>query len=114
MKKGGLGSIPKSLSWIDQMATEPQLAPAKEEAAPVVKHTKEIMPQVEPKTEITSTQKGLPAGWTRATFIVDRKLNDKIKALAYWDRLTVKEIVNEALDKYLQGRNIKPMPKKNV
>ena len=112
MKKGGLGSIPKCLSWIDQVETDTQVIPAKEETAPIVKCTKEMALQPEHEAKIKSTQKGLPAGWTRATFIVDRNLNEKIKALANWERLTEKEIVNEALERHLQGRNIKPIPKK--
>ncbi len=59
-----------------------------------------------------STEKGLQKGWTRATFIVDRTLNEKIKALAYWERLTVKEVVHEALCQYLQARKVKSIPKK--
>lgn len=99
MKKGGLGRIPKSLSWIDDV--EPT-------AVKAVKNN--IASQEE--TETKSTQIGLPVGWTRATFIVDQRLHEKIKALAYWDRLTVKEVINEALAKYLQDKNIKPIPKK--
>ncbi|BDC35215.1 hypothetical protein Noda2021_11730 [Candidatus Dependentiae bacterium Noda2021] len=59
-----------------------------------------------------STQKGLPEGWTRATFIVEEKMNEKIRALAYWERLTVKEIMYEALSTYLKGKHVKPLPQK--
>lgn len=111
MKKGGLGSIPKSLAWIDQTEADTQIAPAKEEVAPVVQKEAVLKPESD---GIKSTQKGLQAGWTRATFIVERNINEKIKALAYWDRLTVKEIVNAALEIYLKDRNIKPIPKKNT
>ncbi len=50
------------------------------------------------------TQTGLSSAWTRATFIVNNDLNEKIKAVAYWDRLTVKEVLHEALLQYLKGR----------
>ena len=66
----------------------------------------------EPTKEKNKTQKGLPTGWIRATFIVDQDLNEKVKALAYWDRLTVKEVVHEALSLYFQDKNVKPIPKR--
>jgi hypothetical protein len=74
-----------------------------------------------PKTstrEITkSSQEGTKENETRATFIVNEELLDKLKAIAYWDRLTIKEVVNTALqdavDKYeKQSGTIKPVPKK--
>ena len=100
MKKSGLGSIPKSLSWIDEVEPVEQPKQTKKELTPQA--------NVEPK----STEKGLSNGWTRATFIVERDLTEKIKALAYWDRLTVKEVVHEAFTQYLQGKTVKPIPKK--
>ena len=119
MKKGGLGSIPKILSWIDDLESTPQTTTAKEEITAQSKPNKEVIPQKIVKEnsvpKVTkSTQKGLAKGWTRATFIVDEEINEKIKALAYWDRVTVKEIVHSALTKHLQGRNIKPIPKKST
>lgn len=33
---------------------------------------------------------------TRATFIVNEILLDKMKAIAYWDRLQIKEVINQA------------------
>ena len=59
-----------------------------------------------------TTQAGLSSTWTRATFIVNKDLNEKIKAVAYWDRLTVKEVLHEALMEYLKGRSVKPVPNK--
>jgi hypothetical protein len=106
-KKSGLGRIPKSLSWIDSSET---VVPAETVKEVVVKAKMEDKPTL--IKESKSTQKGLPSGWTRATFIVSDDINEKIKAVAYWDRLTVKEVVHEALTGYLQGKNVKPIPKK--
>lgn len=64
--------------------------------------------------ECSSTHKGLSPSWTRATFIINKDLNEKIKAIAYWDRLTVKEVLHEALMLYMKGRNVRPIPKKKV
>jgi hypothetical protein len=55
-----------------------------------------------------SSERGLQRGWTRATFILRGKHLEQLKQLAYWDRKTIKEIVDEALNAYLQGRRIYP------
>ena len=98
MKKG-LGSIPKSLSWINS-----------NEQIKLVEQVKEV--EATPNIPKKSTQKGLKHGWTRATFIVNQELNNKLKALAYWNRLTVKEVIHDALTQYIKDKKIKPIPKK--
>jgi len=74
-----------------------------------------------PKTqfkEITkSSQEGTKEKETRATFIVNEELLDKLKALAYWERQLIKEVVDKALqdavNKYeKKNGDIKPIPKK--
>jgi len=74
-----------------------------------------------PKTstkEITKTsQEGTKENETRATFIVEEDLLEKSKAIAYWDRVLIKNVVGTALreyvDKYERERGkIKPIPKK--
>ena len=74
-----------------------------------------------PKTvfkEITkSSQEGTKENETRATFILNEDLLEKLKAIAYWDRVLIKEVVNSALQEAV-GRyekkhgDIKPIPKK--
>jgi hypothetical protein len=56
---------------------------------------------------IHSSQRGLQDGWTRATFILRENHLEKIKELAYWERKTIKEVIDEALGNYLEGRRIK-------
>ena len=52
---------------------------------------------------------------TRATLIIKNDNLEKLKAIAYWDRITIKLIVNEALENYIkkykknQGE-VKPKP----
>lgn len=58
-----------------------------------------------------SIERGLPPGWTRATFIVRQDHLDKLKALAYWDRRSIKELVEAALASYLKGKRIRAIPK---
>ena len=53
-----------------------------------------------------TTQQGLHDGWTRATFILRKHYLEKIKELAYWERRTIKEVIDEALESYLKGKRI--------
>ena len=68
--------------------------------------------------EITkSSQEGTKENETRATFIINEELLEKLKAIAYWDRVLIKDVINTALqenvDKYeKKNGDIKPIPKK--
>lgn len=77
--------------------------------------------QAEPKAakkEITKTsQIGTKEKETRATFIVNEDLLEKMKALAYWDRVLIKDIVNTAFEEHIaryekKNGEIKEAPKK--
>ncbi len=74
-------------------------------------------PQTQFKEVTKSSQEGTKEKETRATFIVREDLLDKLKAIAYWERTMIKEVVNtalqEAVAKY-EKRNgeIKPIPNK--
>ena len=71
-----------------------------------------------PKKEITKTsQIGTKEKETRATFIVNEDLLEKMKSLAYWDRVLIKDIVNTAFEEHIaryekKNGEIKEMPKK--
>jgi hypothetical protein len=54
-----------------------------------------------------TTQRGLQDGWTRATFILRRQHLEDLKALAYWERRTIKEVMDEALGSYLKAEKRK-------
>ena len=58
-----------------------------------------------------STRQGLKEGWTRATFIVREEHLEKVKALAYWDRKEIKQVIDEALEEFLEGKSIKRVRK---
>jgi uncharacterized protein with NAD-binding domain and iron-sulfur cluster len=68
--------------------------------------------------EISKTsQQGTKENETRATFIVNETILEKVKAIAYWDRLDIKTVVNDALqaavNKYeVENGPIKSIPKK--
>lgn len=55
-----------------------------------------------------TTQRGLQDGWTRATFILRKQHLDELKALAYWERKTIKEVIDEALVAYLIEKKLSP------
>jgi hypothetical protein len=64
-----------------------------------------------------SSQEGTKEKETRATFIVNEELLDKLKAIAYWDRLLIKDVVDKALQdavsKYeKKNGDVKPIPTK--
>ena len=70
-----------------------------------------------PQSEVASIKKGLKNDETRATFIVRENLLEKLKAVAYWERLNIKDVINEALDRYVgayerQNGDLKEIPKK--
>jgi hypothetical protein len=72
-----------------------------------------------PKTnfkEIEKTsQDGTKAGETRATFIVREDLLDKIKGLAYWECIQIKDVVNKFLEEGIRAyeeKNGEVKPKK--
>ena len=68
--------------------------------------------------EITKTsQEGTKENETRATFIVNEDLLEKLKAIAYWDRLLIKDVINSAFEETISKHEkkhgaIKPIPTK--
>lgn len=70
--------------------------------------------------EETPVKKPLDAtkpGEVRATFIVNKEALEKLKAVAYWDRLLIKDVINTALEEAIaryEKKNgvINPIPKK--
>jgi len=85
-------------------------------SVPVSEPKTETPPQKKgrPKTvtkEITkSSQDGTKEGETRATFIVKEELLEKLKAVAYWERVMLKDILNTILQEYIDKYKVKPRP----
>jgi hypothetical protein len=66
---------------------------------------------------VASVKRGLKGNDTRATFIVDENLLEKLKAIAYWERLNIKDVINDTFLSFIesfekQNGEIKPIPKK--
>ena len=104
-KKPRLGSDP--LGWIRDTREEAnESKPSKQSKQKLPgKQDKQRIPEPKP---LAPGKQGLKEGWTRATFIVRDEHLEKVKALAYWTRKEIKEVIDEALGAYLKGKNIKP------
>jgi hypothetical protein len=81
------------------------------------KITKVGRPKTQFKEITKSSQEGTKENETRATFIVNEELLEKLKAIAYWDRCLIKDVVNTALQETVskyekKNGDIKPIPKK--
>lgn len=69
------------------------------------------------RTPEKTSQEGTKNNETRATFIVNEDLLENIKAIAYWDRQQIKDVVNTALSNHIskyekKNGQIKSIPKK--
>ncbi len=103
-----LGRDPFAKSGLDRIFTPvveqaitPTSKPTMVKVKPRIKASSKVnIPDVSVISTSTSS-KGLPKGWTRATFIVRQDLVQKVKRAAYWDRRQIKDVVTEALDAYL-------------
>ncbi len=73
-------------------------------------------PVTQTKDITKSSQEGTKENETRATFIVNEALLEKLKSIAYWDRVLIKDVVNtalaEAVERYeKKNGQLKPKPK---
>lgn len=59
-----------------------------------------------------STDQGLKAGWTRTTVVIRKDYLEKLKAKAYWDRTSLRDLLDAAIGDSLKGEIIKPKGKK--
>lgn len=79
----------------------------KEETIQKVISKKRGRPKINFK-EITSTsEEGTLPEETRATFIVKKETLEKIKAIAFWDRAQIKNVVHNALEAYIEEKGEK-------
>ena len=54
-----------------------------------------------PKRNVSTSQNGLRMGQTRMTFIVEEELQDKLKYIAFMERISIREIMDVAIRDYL-------------
>ena len=79
--------------------------------------TKRGRPKTQNKIVTKSSQEGTKENETRATFIINEELLEKLKAIAYWDRVLIKEVINNSLQETVlkyekKNGDIKPIPNK--
>ena len=86
---------------VEKATTTPTSKPKTVKAKPRIKASREVNTTQVSNISASTSARGLPKGWTRATFIVRQDLVQKVKRAAYWDRKQIKDVVTEALDAYL-------------
>jgi len=65
---------------------------------PVMKSVKSVLDK---NRTVPSTKRGLQEGYNRVTFLVKDDLAYKLNCIASIDDIFLKEVVNEALEKYI-------------
>jgi hypothetical protein len=105
------------IGGINTILGEGSSKPEKPEETDKPEKKKRGRPTTVNKLITKSSQEGTKENETRATFIVREDLLDKLKNIAYWERIFLKEVINtalqEAIDKYeKKNGDIKPIPKK--
>lgn len=95
MKKR-LGTIPKGLEWISQQSES-------QAAMPALKLSDDVIP---------AARRGLQEDLTRATFILQQEHLDKIKAYAYWERVQIKDVLEQMCDQFFENKKVRSIPDK--
>ncbi len=96
MKKR-LGTVPKGLEWISQEAEE------QEDVVSPAKIT---------DLSIPAAKRGLQEDLIRATFIIKQEHLEKIKACAYWERIQIKDVIEDMCEQFFENRKIRSIPQK--
>ncbi|MBI2344766.1 hypothetical protein HYV10_01695 [Candidatus Dependentiae bacterium] len=97
MKKR-LGTVPRGLEWISQEIEEQEVV------VPASKLT---------DLSIPAAKRGLQQDLIRATFIMRQDYLEKIKAFAYWERIQIKEVVEEMCNQFFEGKKVRSIPQKH-
>lgn len=65
------------------------------------------------QSQTNSSKTGLQKGWTRTTFIIKEEHVQKLKEIAYWERITLKKLIEEALTTFLDNKSLQTPSKKS-
>lgn len=109
MDKKRLGSDP--LKWIRDTRKE---APSPSGGEGKGESKQAIQRRAKAGSGLKTIKRGLRPGWSRATLIIRDEHIEKVKALAFWERKEIKQVVDEALRTFLKGKTIKPIKKEGV
>jgi hypothetical protein len=83
-------------------------------AAPSSNRPKRGRPRTNFRDIAKSSEEGCKEEETRATFIVNEQSLEKIKAVAYWERQSIKDVIAEALRVYIQEYEQRTGPIKSI
>lgn len=104
-KKNFITGFDALLQGTTEEVEQVEAAPVEQPAIPQCKE-KEEQPIAAASSDPSKTRgRGRPRTnmtGVRATFIVEADTLEKVKALAYWERKQIKDILGEALDEYLR------------
>ena len=100
--KGGLDSLIGGVKHQPKKSTKAEVEAPKKRGRPVTVT----------KVPKDTTEEGTLPGEKRATFIVKEELLEKMKAVAYWDRVKIKEVLDAALEKHVAAWEKKHGPVK--
>ncbi len=76
------------------------------------KQSKQSLHSKQSNTGKVTSSNGLSEGWIRATFIMREDNLEKVKDFAYWERLQIKEVIDEALENYFEDKKVRKRPDK--
>jgi hypothetical protein len=93
--------IPVEVSPKKQSSASEKAVPTEKVALLIEQKMEEPKLEAKKIMDVSSVQKGLKTGETRATFIVKEDSLEKIKAIAYWDRHNIKDVVQAAIEDYI-------------
>lgn len=95
MKKR-LGAVPKGLEWISEEVEEQVMVPAAKIS----------------DASIPAAKRGLQEDLIRATFIIRQDHLEKIKAFAYWERIQIKDVIEEMCNQFFEQKKVRSIPQK--
>lgn len=58
-------------------------------------------PRIHKHRTTSTSQEGLRPGLTRMTFIVSEENQEKLKYISYFEKMTIRQILDEAIDDYI-------------
>ncbi len=94
-------------SLLESTDTEQEVQKKRPQEKPKSAPQKRGRPKTNFKEISKTSQEGTLPGESRATFIVNEMQLEKLKAVAFWDRVSIKEVMHEAIDLFLSKKGSK-------
>lgn len=70
-----------------------------------------LQEKAQQSAKLSSSKMGLPEGWRKATVIIRDEHYEKLKDISYWERIPIKDIIDQVLERFLSSKRTKPIPK---